>query len=48
MLEERRKVEAKINEKKLTKIYYKLVRGKKESEFGRLYIRASYELKNIT
>lgn len=41
------KLEAKANERSLTKFYYKMIKGKTESEFGNLYIKTNYEFINF-
>lgn len=42
------KLEGEINSAKLTKTYYNLVRGKKTSEYGSLYIRPKFNLNGIS
>ncbi len=42
------RMEGKVNTSLLTKVYYNLVRGKKRSDYGSLFIMTNYNLKRIT
>lgn len=42
------KIEGVIDSSMLTKTYYNLVRGKKTSEYGNLYVRSKFNLEGIT
>lgn len=42
------KMEGKIDTKLLTKVYYNLVRGKKRSDYGSLFLISNYELSGIS
>lgn len=42
------KLEGEVNKNLLTKTYYNLVRGKKTSDYGSLFLRANYSLKAVS
>lgn len=42
------RLEGTVNSTKLTKLYYDLVRGRKASDYGSLFINVNYHLKNLT